>query len=114
MRPEPSQRQKRTLIDRTGSMRDMSDSADEVQARLHIYEALSAVLADPHRVLDVLLAAPDADAATAGLRTEFGLTDIQAAVVLDLQFRRLNADDRERIITTVAELRERLEGRPAE
>lgn len=98
-------------VDEGRIMRGMSDTADEVQARLHIYEALTTALADPHRVLDVLLAAPDADAATAGLRTEFGLTDIQAAVVLDLQFRRLNADDRERISTTVAELREQLRDR---
>jgi DNA gyrase subunit A len=88
----------------------MTDSADEVRARLHIYEALATALADPHRVLDVLLDASDIDTATAGLKTQFGLTDIQAAVVLDQQFRRLIADDRERIRTTLTELRERLQG----
>lgn len=86
----------------------MTESADEVRARLHIHQALTTALADPHRVLDVLLAAPDIEAAAAGLRTEFGLTDIQAAVVLDLQFRRLNQSDRERIETTAEELRQQL------
>lgn len=88
----------------------MTESADEVRARLHIYEALTTALADPHRVLDVLLTAPDIEAVATGLKAEFGLTDIQAAVVLDLQFGRLNADDRERIDATAVELRERLQG----
>jgi len=54
-------------------------------------EAVNAGLLDPHRLVDLLLAATDAGDARQRLATALRLTDEQAQVVLDLQFGALTA-----------------------
>ncbi|NYJ05381.1 hypothetical protein [Petropleomorpha daqingensis] len=57
-------------------------------------EAVSAALADPHRTLDVLLAAADEDEARQRVAEAFEVSPEQAQVVLDMQFRLLTATRR--------------------
>ena len=54
-------------------------------------EAVNAGLLDPHRLVDLLLAATDAGDARQRLATALRLTDEQAQVVLNLQFGALTA-----------------------
>jgi DNA gyrase subunit A len=73
--------------------------------RLHMLEPILQALEQPHRVLDVLLEAKDAEAGRSALTTEFGLDTIQATAVMDAQFRRVTHADRDKIRKDVAETR---------
>ena len=48
-------------------------------------------------LLEVVVAAEDPDTAISGLRHRFGLSEVQAVAVLDLQFRRATRRDRGRL-----------------
>ena len=69
----------------------------QTQELLHIHEALSRAMRDPHAVLAMVLEADDADAARSVLRERLGLDDLQATAVLELQFRRATHGDRRRM-----------------
>jgi DNA gyrase subunit A len=73
--------------------------------RLHILEPILQALDQPHRVLDVLLEAKDAEAGRSALTTEFGWDTIQATAVMDAQFRRVTHFDRDKIRKDMAEMR---------
>jgi DNA gyrase subunit A len=73
--------------------------------RLHILEPILQALEQPHRVLEVLLDATDAEAGRSALTNEFGLDTIQATAVLDAQFRRVTRSDRDKIRRDIAETR---------
>jgi DNA gyrase/topoisomerase IV subunit A len=70
---------------------------ERVRAQLHIYEAVAVASNDPHSTLDAILSSPDPDAARRALHEHFGFSEIQALAVMDLQFRRVTALDREKI-----------------
>ena len=64
---------------------------------LSLFEAIATAMRDPHGVLDVVLGSADAEAARHALGERFGLSEVQATAVLEMQFRRVTASDRERI-----------------
>lgn len=70
----------------------------------HVYEAVSRASGNAHEVLDVLLAAGNRDAASDGLMLRFGFDEVQAAVVLDMQFGQLTREKRAEIQGRLHEL----------
>jgi DNA gyrase subunit A len=73
--------------------------------REHILVAV-ALAQDKWRELgEVIVAASDADDARRRIVAEFGLDGVQAAAVLDTQFRRISGADRDRITNELDELR---------
>ena len=86
-------------------------SSGELEAArcLAALRALSAVLAEPGRLLDVLAAAADDDDALVRLRAAYGIDAEQAEAVLDLQFRRVTQARRARLDDEVARVAAALE-----
>ncbi|GAA4719824.1 DNA gyrase subunit A [Nocardioides conyzicola] len=80
-----------------------------LEGRLHILDPLVRVLEDPHELLDVLLGAADVASARAALREHYGIDDIQAAAVLDMQLRQLPPGQQRRIARERDETRAQLE-----
>jgi DNA gyrase subunit A len=80
-----------------------------LEERLELYAALETVLADPHDLLEVMLASTDPDAAVPALRSRFGISEIAARAVLDAQFRRVTSRERALITEGCDELRAHLE-----
>lgn len=63
--------------------------------RLHIMQGLDAVLEEPHRFLDVVLAAPDEVVVLEALREQFGLDEVQAKATVNMQFRLMTGKARQ-------------------
>ena len=82
---------------------------EQTADQLRIYNGLAKAMREPHVVLDVVLEAADAAAARTGLRARFGLDEIQAMAVLDMQFRAATDRDRRMIEARRQELHEHLE-----
>src|SRR3954454_16927959 len=78
--------------------------------RLHLVDGLLIALIDIDRVVALIRGSDDAAAAKAGLMSEFGLSEIQAAYILDTPLRRLTRFDRIELETE----QERLRGEIAE
>ena len=83
----------------------------KAQDRAHILEGLRVALNNLDAVINLIRQSADADAARQGLMQQFGLTQIQAQAILDMQLRRIAALERERIeeeyqglLKTIAEL----------
>ncbi|GGK84534.1 DNA gyrase/topoisomerase IV subunit A [Mangrovihabitans endophyticus] len=81
------------------------------QDRLHLVDGLLIALIDIDRVVALVRGSDDAAAAKAALMAEFGLSDIQAAYILETPLRRLTRFDRieleteqERLRAEIAEL----------
>jgi DNA gyrase subunit A len=79
--------------------------------RAHILEGLKIALDDLDRIIATIRGSADADEARQNLMSGFGLTEIQANAILEMQLRRLAALERKRIedeyvaiIKTIAEL----------
>jgi len=73
--------------------------------RLRILTAMEAVLADPARLIHVLLDCADDEDAIGRLSQDFALDHLQAQAVLDLQVRRVTAAHRARIAEELRVLR---------
>lgn len=93
----------------------LSEQISHAEQRLHVLDALARAIADPHRVLDLILNAPDVEAAETELRQAFGFDAVQASVVTNMQFRHAStyyrrAIERERdeIAAEVARLRQEI------
>jgi len=69
----------------------------KAQARLHILEGLRVALEFLDQVIALIRASDTVDDARQGLMTQFGLSEIQAQAILDMQLRRLAALEREKI-----------------
>jgi len=67
------------------------------KARAHILEGLKIALDHLDEVIETIKKSADADQAKKNLITKFGLTDIQATAILDMQLRRLAALERQKI-----------------
>jgi len=67
------------------------------RARAHILEGLKIALDHLDEVIETIKKSRDADEAKKNLMTKFGLTDIQATAILDMQLRRLAALERQKI-----------------
>ena len=70
---------------------------ERVRAQLHIYEAVAVALDDPHSTIDAILGSSDPDAARGALQELFGFSEVQAVAVMDMQFRKVTAIDKETI-----------------
>lgn len=64
---------------------------------LQVYEAIAVATNDAYGALDAILGASDADTARRALQQRYDFTDLQAVAVMDMQFRRVTAIDREKI-----------------
>lgn len=73
--------------------------------RAHILEGLMIALAHLDDVIALIRAAKDTPTAKEQLMSRYGLTDVQAQAILDLQLRRLSALEQQKIEDELAELR---------
>ena len=78
--------------------------------RAHILAGLRIAIGNIDRVIQLIRNAADADAARTGLMNEFGLDEVQARAILDMQLRRIAALERERLETEYRELQESIRG----
>ena len=84
----------------------------QAKARAHILEGLKIALDHLDAVIKTIRESPDADAAKSSLMSRFGLSELQATAILDMQLRRLAALERKKIedeYKAVLELIDRLE-----
>jgi DNA gyrase subunit A len=80
----------------------------KARERAHILQGLRVALENLDEVIALIRASDDVEAAREGLMTEFGLTEVQAQAILDMQLRRLAALERERIENEYQELQKRI------
>ncbi len=85
------------------------------QERAHILEGLKVALDNLDEVIATIRASADSDAARSALVARFGLTEVQANAILEMQLRRLAAlerkkieDEYEQVIRLIAELEDLL------
>jgi DNA gyrase subunit A len=69
----------------------------QATARAHILEGLKIALDHLDAVIKTIRESPDVDTARTNLMSRFGLTEIQATAILDMQLRRLAALERQKI-----------------
>jgi DNA gyrase subunit A len=81
---------------------------DKAERRQHILAGLLIAIGNLDEVIRTIREAADADDARAQLMSRFGLTEIQATAILDMQLRRLAALERRRIQDEYAELQTRI------
>lgn len=74
------------------------------EERLHVVRAIRMAVEEPQRVLAVMARAPDLDAGRAGLMQEFGVDEIQASAMADVQFRNVTARRRDQLAGEVEDL----------
>ena len=77
----------------------------KAQAREHLLEGYVIALDDIDKVIAIIRAADDTEMARNGLMQEFGLSEIQANAILDMQLRRLVRLEREQILAELDEVR---------
>jgi DNA gyrase subunit A len=80
------------------------DELRNLRDQLHIYDSIVVAAGDAHGVLDTVMEASDPDAAQWSLRQRYGFTETQAWAVMDVQFRRMTALDRQKIEQRRAEI----------
>jgi DNA gyrase/topoisomerase IV subunit A len=88
------------------------DEARQHAARLDTLTAILAAQREPHRVVDLVAAAGDDDAARAAVAAGLGVSETGARAVLDMQVRRLNGAQRAAIDAEIGELRARIADLP--
>lgn len=84
-------------MERQNDVPSIREQIRNSEARLHLLIALAKVLEDPQACLQIVLEAQDPEAACQSLRAQYGFDEVQAQVVLDLQFRRTTRRDRGRM-----------------
>lgn len=62
-----------------------------------VLDAIAEAVGDPVVVVKLLFECPDYGSALDALQREYGWTEIQARMVLEMQFRRVVAEDRQMI-----------------
>ncbi len=77
---------------------------EKAQARAHILEGFKIALENLDAVIKTIREAPTVDAAQTGLMTGFGLSELQARAILDMQLRRLAALEQKKITDEYAEV----------
>ena len=83
----------------------VSAAPDLRELRLSILAAIEAALADPVRLIGILQESADDDDALRRLTHSFGLDEVQARAVLDLQMRRVTTVNRVRVAEELRVLR---------
>ncbi len=76
----------------------------KAEARAHILDGLRIALDHLDAVIALIRGSKTPPEAKAGLTTNFGLSEIQAQAILDLQLQRLTGLERDKILTELAEL----------
>ena len=79
---------------------------DKALRRAHILEGLLIALSHLDEVIATIRQSPDAEVAQQRLMERFGLTDVQAQAILDMQLRRLAALEREKVEQEYAKVKE--------
>jgi len=82
---------------------------DKALKRAHILEGLKIALKFIDRIIKVIKTSKSVDVARANLMKEFGLSEIQAQAILEMQLQRLTALEREKIDAEYAELLKKIE-----
>lgn len=80
----------------------------KARERAHILEGLRIALEFLDEVIQLIRSSESADAARTGLMERFGLSQVQAQAILDMQLRRLAALERQRIEDEYQEIMERI------
>ena len=94
---------RRTVVRRRAEF-DLGKARD----RAHVLEGLRVALQFLDEVIALIRNAQDAEAARQGLVAQFGLTEVQAQAILDMQLRRLAALERRRIEDEYQSLQRRI------
>jgi DNA gyrase subunit A len=81
----------------------------KADARAHVLEGLRIALDQLDRVIALIRASRNPLEARTGLMTEFGLSQIQAQAILDMQLQRLTGLERQKIVDELAELMKTIE-----
>jgi len=81
----------------------------KAEARRHILEGLKIALDHLDAVITLIRASRNPGEAREGLITQFGLTQIQAQAILDMQLQRLTGLERQKILDELAELLKQIE-----
>jgi DNA gyrase subunit A len=81
----------------------------KAEARAHILEGLKIALDHLDAVIALIRAAKNPGEAREGLMAQFGLTQIQAQAILDMQLQRLTGLERQKILDELAELLKTIE-----
>ncbi len=81
---------------------------NKMRARAHILEGLLIALASLDDIIETIRRADDPDEALARLVERFGLTELQARAILDMQLRRLSALERQKIEDEFKQVRDRI------
>jgi DNA gyrase subunit A len=81
----------------------------KAEARYHILEGLKIALDHLDAVIKLIRAAKTVPDARDGLMTNFGLSQLQAQAILDMQLQRLTGLERQRILDELAELLKTIE-----
>ena len=76
----------------------------KAEERAHILEGLRIALDNLDAVIPLIRASESPAEARDGLMASFGLTEIQAQAILDLQLQRLTALERQKILDELAEI----------
>ena len=76
----------------------------KAEARAHILEGLRIALDKLDAVIALIRASKNPPEAKAGLVSEFGLSELQAQAILDMQLQRLTGLERQKILDELAEL----------
>jgi DNA gyrase subunit A len=77
---------------------------NKAQARAHIVEGLLIALDHLDAIIKTIRESPDVDIARDRLMANFGLTEVQAQAILDMQLRRLTGLERQKLEEEYAEL----------
>jgi DNA gyrase subunit A len=81
----------------------------KAEARYHILQGLKIALDHLDAVIKLIRGAKTVPEARDGLTTEFGLTEVQAQAILDMQLQRLTGLERQKILDELAELLKTIE-----
>jgi len=81
----------------------------KAEARRHILEGLKIALDHLDAAISLIRASRNPSEAREGLITQFGLTQIQAQAILDMQLQRLTGLERQKILDELAELLKQIE-----
>ncbi len=81
---------------------------ERARARAHILEGLLKALATLDDIIETIRRADDADDALGKLMNRFGLTELQARAILDMQLRRLSALEQQKIEDEYKQVRDRI------
>jgi DNA gyrase subunit A len=81
----------------------------KAEARAHILEGFVIALDNLDRVIALIRGSETPAAAREGLIGEFGLSDLQAGAILEMQLQRLTGLERKKVLDELAELRKTIE-----